>query len=217
MPRDFDVSPYYQVIKLRIAAGFDFKGLIWEDLPPVLESAIHLGSVAIRPIRRRVGSFAPDHIKYLGAGADHPLHRARHFGHADAPPVAHWNLYCRDAELGGADLHLDRPAVILIRESKTCEGVTTDSAEWPEIREAHSPNPGDEPTGQPVAEQLLRRQGAGIARPNVLDPTTNSAAQVAVGSSSASISEGSSLASPSRNMIASTGGMAASADRHARP
>jgi len=63
-------------------------------------------------------------------------------------------------------LHLHRPAIIVVRESKTCEGVATDSAEWSKIREARTPNLRDQPTGQPVAEQLLKGQGGGIATPN---------------------------------------------------
>ncbi|MEF8833897.1 MAG: lipo-like protein [Halofilum sp. (in: g-proteobacteria)] len=30
-PRDFDVSPYFDVIKPRIAAGFDYRELVWEE------------------------------------------------------------------------------------------------------------------------------------------------------------------------------------------
>lgn len=30
-PRDFDVSPYFEVIKPRLAAGFDFRELVWAD------------------------------------------------------------------------------------------------------------------------------------------------------------------------------------------
>jgi len=33
VPRDFDVSPYFQVIKPSAAADFDFKALSWEDRP----------------------------------------------------------------------------------------------------------------------------------------------------------------------------------------
>lgn len=35
VPRDFDVSPYFQVVKPSITAGFDFRALNWEDPPPV--------------------------------------------------------------------------------------------------------------------------------------------------------------------------------------
>lgn len=30
-PRDFDVSPYFEVIKPTIEAGFDYKSLVWQD------------------------------------------------------------------------------------------------------------------------------------------------------------------------------------------
>jgi hypothetical protein len=33
VPRDFDVSPYFQIVKPGIVAGFDFNALLWEDLP----------------------------------------------------------------------------------------------------------------------------------------------------------------------------------------
>jgi hypothetical protein len=33
VPRDFDVSPYFQLIKPSIAADFDFSALSWEDPP----------------------------------------------------------------------------------------------------------------------------------------------------------------------------------------
>lgn len=32
-PRDFDISPYFQVVKPTIEAGFDYKKLHWADLP----------------------------------------------------------------------------------------------------------------------------------------------------------------------------------------
>jgi hypothetical protein len=30
LPRDFDVSPYFDVVKPRLQAGFDFHGLVWQ-------------------------------------------------------------------------------------------------------------------------------------------------------------------------------------------
>lgn len=33
-PRDFDVSPYFQIVKPTIAAGFDFHALKWQDKTP---------------------------------------------------------------------------------------------------------------------------------------------------------------------------------------
>lgn len=32
VPRDFDVSPYFQIIKPTLAAGFDHHGLTWQEL-----------------------------------------------------------------------------------------------------------------------------------------------------------------------------------------
>ena len=33
-PRDFDLSPYFQIVKPTIEAGFDYRGLRWSELPP---------------------------------------------------------------------------------------------------------------------------------------------------------------------------------------
>jgi hypothetical protein len=33
-PRDFDLSPYFHIVKPTIAAGFDHRGLVWADRPP---------------------------------------------------------------------------------------------------------------------------------------------------------------------------------------
>jgi hypothetical protein len=37
VPRDFDVSPYFQVVKPTLAAGFDHHALAWSDRPPTPE------------------------------------------------------------------------------------------------------------------------------------------------------------------------------------
>ena len=34
VPRDFDVSPYFSIVKPTLASGFDFRHLAWEDAPP---------------------------------------------------------------------------------------------------------------------------------------------------------------------------------------
>lgn len=44
VPRDFDVSPYFQVIKPTLEAGFDFKALNWEDLPPAVRMRAERGA-----------------------------------------------------------------------------------------------------------------------------------------------------------------------------
>jgi hypothetical protein len=33
MPRDFDVSPYFQIVKPMLMIGFDFHALAWEETP----------------------------------------------------------------------------------------------------------------------------------------------------------------------------------------
>ena len=32
-PRDFDISPYFEVVKPTIVRGFDYKAMAWADLP----------------------------------------------------------------------------------------------------------------------------------------------------------------------------------------
>ena len=53
-PRDFDISPYFSVVKPTIEQGFDYKALLWIDRPlppkgrggypdePVLEPGVTL-------------------------------------------------------------------------------------------------------------------------------------------------------------------------------
>ena len=44
-PRDFDISPYFNVVKPTIAQGFDYKTLRWVDLPMVPESMVPLAGI----------------------------------------------------------------------------------------------------------------------------------------------------------------------------
>lgn len=37
-PRDFDISPYFEVVKPTLEAGFDYKTLLWEDAESVIGS-----------------------------------------------------------------------------------------------------------------------------------------------------------------------------------
>jgi hypothetical protein len=32
-PRDFDISPYFEVVKPTIVKGFDYKAMAWADIP----------------------------------------------------------------------------------------------------------------------------------------------------------------------------------------
>ncbi len=39
-PRDFDVSPYFDVIKPTLVGGFDYRKLHWDDVPGTLDDAL---------------------------------------------------------------------------------------------------------------------------------------------------------------------------------
>ena len=43
-PCDFDISPYFMVVKPTLARGFNYKDMRWADLPPV-----HSGQVSLAP------------------------------------------------------------------------------------------------------------------------------------------------------------------------
>ena len=32
-PRDFDISPYFEVVKPTLVRGFDYKAMAWADIP----------------------------------------------------------------------------------------------------------------------------------------------------------------------------------------
>jgi len=34
-PRDFDISPYFEVVKPTLARGFDYKAMAWADVPAI--------------------------------------------------------------------------------------------------------------------------------------------------------------------------------------
>ena len=38
-PRDFDISPYFQLVKPTIERGFDYRRMAWAHLPQTLEPA----------------------------------------------------------------------------------------------------------------------------------------------------------------------------------
>jgi hypothetical protein len=37
-PRDFDISPYFEVVKPTIVNGFNYKAMAWADAPPLAPS-----------------------------------------------------------------------------------------------------------------------------------------------------------------------------------
>ncbi len=54
MPRDFDISPYFEVVKPTIVHGFDYTALHWADKQkPLQEVAGEFGVFPERSSRRR--------------------------------------------------------------------------------------------------------------------------------------------------------------------
>ena len=39
-PRDFDLSPYFEIVKPTLEAGFDYRRLRWADAPPPERRAV---------------------------------------------------------------------------------------------------------------------------------------------------------------------------------
>ena len=56
-PRDFDISPYFNVVKPTIAKGFDYKSLHWADLPQPLDDT-QLPLAPSAPEDERAGAMA---------------------------------------------------------------------------------------------------------------------------------------------------------------
>jgi len=45
-PRDFDISPYFNVVKPTIASGFNYKALRWATSPQTaMDGAVGIGSI----------------------------------------------------------------------------------------------------------------------------------------------------------------------------
>ena len=60
-PRDFDISPYFKIVKPTIAQGFDYKALHWADLPRAPDDAAPATLVARSEERRRTPApWSPD-------------------------------------------------------------------------------------------------------------------------------------------------------------
>jgi hypothetical protein len=56
-PRDFDISPYFNVVKPTIARGFDYKALNWADAP-ALETAQFALAEPAATTNERAGTMA---------------------------------------------------------------------------------------------------------------------------------------------------------------
>jgi hypothetical protein len=48
-PRDFDISPYFDVVKPTIAKGFNYKTVAWVDRPAISQSEVPLAPAATTP------------------------------------------------------------------------------------------------------------------------------------------------------------------------
>ena len=55
-PRDFDISPFFQVVKPTIETGFNYKQLHWSDLPSLDRDPRERPPRRIRREPRRAGS-----------------------------------------------------------------------------------------------------------------------------------------------------------------
>jgi hypothetical protein len=51
MPRDFDISPYFDVVKPTIARGFDYTSLHWADKQKPLRDVTEPEDAFLRPAR----------------------------------------------------------------------------------------------------------------------------------------------------------------------
>ncbi|HEU5016949.1 MAG TPA: YiiX/YebB-like N1pC/P60 family cysteine hydrolase [Pseudolabrys sp.] len=49
-PRDFDISPYFAVVKPTLARGFDYKAVAWADLPPREAPPVAPETEALAPV-----------------------------------------------------------------------------------------------------------------------------------------------------------------------
>lgn len=54
MPRDFDISPYFEVVKPTIERGFNYKGLTWEDSPSVQRTEADVRPQPVAALAREV-------------------------------------------------------------------------------------------------------------------------------------------------------------------
>lgn len=68
MPRDFDISPYFEIVKPTIARGFDYLSLHWADKPKALAEAAR----AVDPFQVGAGAPAPAPVEEVIADESFP-------------------------------------------------------------------------------------------------------------------------------------------------
>ena len=62
-PRDFDISPYFEVVKPTLVRGFDYKTMAWTDLPIADERRADVAGADGEPAERRRHAVAGDVVK----------------------------------------------------------------------------------------------------------------------------------------------------------
>ena len=113
-PRDFDISPYFSVVKPTIENGFDYKKLHWADLPlpPVEDEApsVAADDATLVPQRRGASAAArsamawtltlPDSVSRRGSDACAGGPRATTSAPCSTPPSKPWRRCSRRRSAG---------------------------------------------------------------------------------------------------------------------
>ena len=59
VPRDFDISPYFKIVKPMLEESFDYKGVHWADLPTQSEQYIGTSRTSRKMKRQRCAQLSP--------------------------------------------------------------------------------------------------------------------------------------------------------------
>jgi hypothetical protein len=59
VPRDFDISPYFEIVKPMLEEGFDYKRVHWADLPAQSEQYIGISRTSCKMRRQRCSQVSP--------------------------------------------------------------------------------------------------------------------------------------------------------------
>lgn len=59
VPRDFDVSPYFEVVKPALAPSFDHHALVWSDRQPAVPAALSSARATLRDIELAAAAGPP--------------------------------------------------------------------------------------------------------------------------------------------------------------
>src|SRR5258706_9721467 len=114
---------------------------------------------------RGVKEVREDRGQDLDTRTHRAAHRPRDLGAPHAAAVANGNFGMAEPAARGPDLHLDRPAEILVPHPEGHEGVVADGAERSEVGVPRSVQGGEETGREPVPEPRVRGEGARLALP----------------------------------------------------